>query len=188
MKVIVGLGNPGIKYRYNRHNVGFMVLDALSKKTSAIFYRKLRLPAQVAKVTIEDKAIILVKPLTFMNSSGLCVKKVLDAYKAARQDLLVVYDDADLDLGVLRLKKSGSSAGQQGMAAIIDALETDNFARLRIGISKPQGLDKNLADYVLCDFPKNEMPVIEDTIGKAVYASIDWVIFGSEYVMKNYNV
>jgi len=185
MKVIVGLGNPGIKYKNNRHNVGFMVVDEIAKKQSAVFKKGLLANGYTAKIKTEKESAILLKPVTFMNNSGVCVKKVILKHALKPCDLLVVYDDADLSLGAIRLKKSGSSGGHQGMVSIIDKLSTSDFARLRIGIDKPERQD--LADYVLSDFSSHEKEEIHQAIQTAVSACLDWLDLGTDYVMTNYN-
>ena len=150
MKVIVGLGNPGIKYKNNRHNVGFMVLDEIARHQDAIFKKSFLWNCYLAKITAGKEAVLLVKPLTYMNNSGRCVKKIVARYALEAKDLLVVYDDADLPLGALRLKMRGSSGGHQGLTSIIAQLNSQEIPRLKLGIDKDAGRD--LADYVLSDF------------------------------------
>jgi len=185
VKVIVGLGNPGIKYKNNRHNVGFMVLDEIARHQDAIFKKSFLWNCYLAKITAGKEAVLLVKPLTYMNNSGRCVKKIVARYALEAKDLLVVYDDADLPLGALRLKMRGSSGGHQGLTSIIAQLNSQEIPRLKLGIDKDAGRD--LADYVLSDFSAQEKEMISESIAKAASACIDWVKRGSEYVMQNYN-
>jgi PTH1 family peptidyl-tRNA hydrolase len=185
MKVIVGLGNPGVKYRNNRHNVGFMVVDEIAKKQNSVFKKGFLANGYTAKIAIGKKNVILLKPATFMNNSGLCVRKIAAKYGVAPSDLLIIYDDADLPLGAIRIKKSGSSGGHQGMASIIDNLGTSEIARVRIGIDKSARQD--LADYVLSDFSSEEKEEINQAILTATSACIDWVNSEIEPVMANYN-
>jgi len=185
MKIIVGLGNPGIKYKSNRHNVGFMVVDEIAKRQSVVFKKGFLANGYTAKIKAEKESAILLKPATFMNNSGTCVKKIVSKHAIELSDLLVIYDDADLPLGKLKLKKSGSSGGHQGMVSIIDRLGTCDFARLRIGIDKPKRQD--LADYVLSDFSNHEKEEIEQAIETAASACMDWINSGTDYVMTNYN-
>ena len=122
MKAIFGLGNPGSRYKNNRHNVGYMIVEELSRHIGTNFRRSIRLKAYLAKLKINNRDVILVKPSTFMNNSGICVKKICSSYHLAGDDCLVIYDDVDLPLGSIRLKKKGSSAGHRGMESIIDNL------------------------------------------------------------------
>jgi len=185
MKIIVGLGNPGIKYKNNRHNVGFMVVDEIAKRQNAVFKKGFLANGYTTRIKTGKENVILLKPSTFMNNSGSCVKKIISKHAIAPCDLLVVYDDADLLVGKLKLKKSGSSGGHQGMASIIDKLGTLDIARLRIGIGKSEKQD--LADYVLSDFYNHEKEEIEQVIQTAASACIDWIDSGTDYVMTNYN-
>jgi PTH1 family peptidyl-tRNA hydrolase len=173
LKIIVGLGNPGQKYRNNRHNIGFKIIDELSRQGNALFKRSFILKSLIAKAKIKENEIVLIKPVTFMNNSGLCVKKALAHYKAHKDNLLIVYDDADLPFGVLRLRKGGSSAGHNGMASIIDNLGSEEINRLRVGIGKPE--NKDLIGYVLSDFSQDESKELPQVLGAAVSACMDWV-------------
>lgn len=185
MKVIVGLGNPGIKYKNNRHNVGFMVVDEIAKRQNSAFKRGFLVNGYLAKTKTEKENVILLKPSTFMNNSGLCVKKIVLKYGLRPSDLLVVYDDADLSLGTVRIRKTGSSGGHQGMASILDRLGTADIARLKIGIGKSEKQD--LADYVLSDFSAEEKEEVHQAIEKAALLCLDWLNSGIDYVMTNYN-
>lgn len=185
MKIVVGLGNPGLKYKNNRHNAGFMVLDEIAKRQGVIFKKSFIYDCYLVKVNIEGGALLLVKPLTYMNNSGRVARKIVARYKPAIEDLLVVYDDADLEPGMLRYRKSGSSAGHQGLASIIAELHVDTIPRLKIGIGKNSSVD--LVDYVLSDFSSQEKEIISEIIYKAASACIDWAARGSEYVIKNYS-
>lgn len=185
MKIVVGLGNPGLKYKNNRHNAGFMVVDELAKRQGIVFKKSFLYDCYLAKANIEGDALLLVKPLTYMNNSGRVVRKIVARYRLAIENLLVVYDDADLEPGILRYRKSGSSGGHQGLASIITELHVDTIARLKIGIGKNTSVD--LADYVLSDFSSQEKEIISEIIDKAASACIDWATRGSEYVIKNYS-
>ncbi len=186
MKVILGLGNPGKKYQSNRHNIGFMVIDKLAEEFSVEFRRSLRVRASLVKKRVAGEDVVLVKPLAFMNNSGVVVKRVADIYKVATSDMLVIYDDVDLDLGELRARKSGSAGGHRGMISVIECLRTDEVNRLRIGIARPSS--EEVADYVLSDFSLEEETIVAETIEESAKASIDWVSRGIEAVMAAYNV
>jgi PTH1 family peptidyl-tRNA hydrolase len=186
MKLIVGLGNPGDKYRNNRHNIGFMVLDRLSEKLGVKFNKEGKFNGEVAQVRTPQGKGILLKPLTYMNLSGNSVKGVVDYYKISLDQIIIVYDDLDLEAGKFRIRLKGSSGGQKGMASIIEKLGTQEIPRLRIGISKPEF--QNIPDYVLSDFPKEELPLVKETIDKAAEA-LELFIDGSklENIMNKYN-
>lgn len=185
LKIIVGLGNPGIKYKNNRHNVGFMVVEELGKRFRALFKRNFLLSAFLTKIKLDGTGVILIKPRTFMNNSGLCVKRALSRYKVSKADLLVVYDDVDLPQGALRFRKKGSSGGHKGMESIAKALDSQEVNRLRIGIGRIGTND--LTDYVLSDFSLNEQAALEGMFDLAACACMDWVKHGSDYVMARYN-
>lgn len=185
MKVIFGLGNPGSKYRNNRHNAGYMAADELIKSKAASFKISLKFNASLGRVKIGEENVLLVKPRTFMNNSGVCVKKVMSNYKIIVNNVLVVYDDVDLPLGAVRFKEKGSSAGHRGLSSIIEVLGEDKINRLRIGIGRKENMD--LRDYVLSDFSCEEKTVLNEAVSKAALACLDWVNSGNEYVMRNYN-
>lgn len=181
MKIIVGLGNPGEKYKNTRHNVGFLGLDRIMNQESRImniqylqsFKLEKKLDAEIAKLKLGNTDIILVKPQTFMNLSGKAVKKILDFYKIkAEKDLIVIHDDIDLEFGKVKIKNSGSSAGHNGVQSIIDELGTENFIRVRIGIGRPINEKIAVEDWVLMGLSVDELKeldrVFEDLIGKAI--------------------
>ena len=185
VKIIFGLGNPGQQYRNNRHNVGYKVLESLASNQSLEFKRSFRTSSYIAKKKDPRGWVFLVKPRTFMNNSGLCVKKVLNKYKVNLSDILVIYDDTDLPLGRIRFRAGGSCAGHRGMTSIVSALESEEINRLRVGIGSSQG--QELSDYVLSDFSKTEREVLDSTISEAVSASWDWVNEGIDCSMQKNN-
>lgn len=185
VKIIVGLGNPGPKYKNNRHNVGFMIIDGLGEQHNALLKRSFMLKGFTAKIKIKGRDTILIKPSTFMNNSGLCVKRALAHYRVCKENLLVVHDDADLPSGALRFRKSGSSGGHNGMSSIIDNLGIKEINRLRVGIGKAE--DKDLVEYVLSNFSSQEQVTVQTILEKAASACIDWASYGSDYVMSKYN-
>jgi PTH1 family peptidyl-tRNA hydrolase len=167
MKLIVGLGNPGKKYENTRHNMGFMALDLLSD-ISKIDIDKEVFNGLLGRGKIFDQDVLLFKPTTFMNLSGTAVQQVAHFFKIPSEDIIVVFDDLALPVGAIRLRESGSSGGQKGMQNIIDNLKTDKIKRIRIGIGKSTYADT--ADYVLGKPLKEEMPLIEEAINRAVEA------------------
>lgn len=167
VKLIVGLGNPGMRYEHTKHNVGFRVIDALyeehCRSTSHISICK----SIVTEATWHDIPIILAKPMTYMNNSGAAVAALIRRFEIPLSELCVVYDDVHLDIGVLRMRQKGSDGGQKGMKSIIHHLGTTAFPRLRIGIGEPIG---DLTDYVLTEFSEDEEIDIAHTIDRAVDA------------------
>ena len=168
VKLIVGLGNPGIRYENTKHNVGFRVIDTLQTQLSAgKLPRNLICKSLVMQATWHDLSIILAKPMTYMNNSGIAVAALIRQFEIPLSELCIIYDDIHLDLGVLRMRQKGSDGGQKGMKSIIHHLGTTAFPRLRIGIGEPIG---NLTDYVLTDFTEDEEIEIAHTIDRAVGA------------------
>lgn len=186
MKLIVGLGNPGKEYIDSRHNIGFRVVDALSKSYDFKLKSESGLYSMIAKARLGGEEAVLAKPLTFMNLSGVAVKVLLKRYKSDLTDLLVVCDDMDLELGRLKLKASGSSAGQKGLASIIEYLGSNSFSRLRIGIGRP-GNNVDPSRFVLSPFNKKEKELILDSIERACDCAESWISEGIEKTMNIYN-
>lgn len=158
MKLIVGLGNPGKQYEKTRHNVGFEVLDLLAKSQQVTFKLDKQFKGEVTSFQLDNEKVVLLKPATYMNLSGESLIQVKQFYKVELEDLLVIYDDIALDLGRLRLRMDGSSGGHNGVKDIIKHLGSQNFKRIRIGIS---GTDKSLCTHVLGKFSKPEIPVMQ---------------------------
>ena len=168
VKLIVGLGNPGIRYEQTKHNVGFRVIETLQTRLSAgKLQRTLICKSLVMQATWHDLRIILAKPMTYMNNSGIAVAALIRQFEIPLSELCIIYDDIHLDLGVLRMRQKGSDGGQKGMKSIIQHLGTTGFPRLRIGIGEPIG---DLTDYVLTDFTEDEEIEIAHTIDRAVGA------------------
>jgi len=168
MWLVVGLGNPGMVYENTRHNIGFMVVDSLADKFSISFREKAK-NFTFGRGFIEEKEVMLIKPLTFMNKSGIAVKDALEKIKKV-ENILVIQDDIDLDKGVIRIKKNGSSGGHRGVESIITTLGTRDFLRLKIGIGRSKRVSPE--NYVLSPFPKKERLIVKKTIEKAVNAVV----------------
>jgi PTH1 family peptidyl-tRNA hydrolase len=184
MKLVVGLGNPGEKYKNTRHNIGFEVLDELSKRTAGSKMAKFE--GQLMQTTLGSEAALLLWPLTMMNLSGRAVGAVSKFYKIEPSDILVVCDDLALPLGKLRFRGKGSAGGQKGLADILRILGSEELARLRIGIdATPEGWDT--ADYVLSRFKKDEALIVDSAVKRAADGVIDWATSGVEYCMNRYN-
>ncbi len=173
MKLIVGLGNPGRKYEKTRHNVGFMILDELHKKLEQEGISKWEMNkkfnAEICGVTMHGKKIILVKPQTFMNESGVSVSQIGHFYKIPPSDLIVVNDDKDLKLGDVRVQTDRSHAGHNGVRSIIEHLGTQNFLRVRVGVASDNAKKmEDTASFVLGKFGLLERGKVKDVIQKSV--------------------
>jgi PTH1 family peptidyl-tRNA hydrolase len=183
-KLIVGLGNPGRKYARHRHNVGFQCLDRLAKAHNLSFSRR-RANASLTLGEIADVRVVLARPLTYMNLSGQAVRPLVSFYKLSLEDILVIYDDLDLPLGTIRLRPEGGSGGHKGMRSIIEALGSQAFPRLRVGIGRPPGNDA--ISYVLSDFTADEQITLESIYEKVVAAVELFLREGTEAAMNVYN-
>lgn len=182
--LIVGLGNPGLKYKKTRHNVGFMFLDEVAKANQVTFSINKNLQCEIAEVFINKEKHFLVKPITYMNLSGDSVYKVMNYYNIDINNLIVIYDDMDLDVGQIRIRKNGSAGGHNGMKSIINNLNSQEYKRIRIGIGKPS---HSSIDFVLGQFSKNEEVVIRGAIEKAPNIIDDFICHGIDYIMNHYN-
>ena len=183
--LIVGLGNPGLAYRHNRHNIGFMVADVLAQKLE-IPLKRVKFKAQIGNGKVEGIPVIIAKPLTYMNNSGEAVAPLVHYFKVPLERLLVIHDDMDLPLGTLRMRPSGGSAGHNGMLSIFDKLGTNAIPRLRVGIGRPPGR-MDPADYVLQDFPKSDEELLKMVIAQACEAALAFITNGLEKAMNTYN-
>jgi PTH1 family peptidyl-tRNA hydrolase len=183
--LIVGLGNPGRDYRRHRHNVGFMLADRLATDLGVRFTRR-RARALVADTRIEAAKVILAKPQTFMNLAGESVSSLVRFYRPPLDHLLVVCDDLDLPRGILRLRPGGGSAGHKGLQSIFEALESQDFPRLRIGIGRPPGAMEP-ADYVLQPFAPEEHALMEAALDRAAQSARQFVTEGIQPAMNRFN-
>ncbi|KGR88110.1 peptidyl-tRNA hydrolase [Ureibacillus massiliensis 4400831 = CIP 108448 = CCUG 49529] len=168
MKLIVGLGNPGKQYEHTRHNIGFECIDALAEKWNAPLNQS-KFNGLYATIHRHEGKVMLLKPLTYMNLSGECVRPIMDYFDIEIEDMIVIYDDLDLDVGKLRLRQKGSAGGHNGIKSLIHHLGTQEFNRIRVGISRPPAGMK-VPDYVLSKFTKEEDPIIEEAVEKTVKA------------------
>jgi peptidyl-tRNA hydrolase, PTH1 family len=193
LKLIVGLGNPGRRYFYTRHNAGFMVIDKLAEFFKIKSF-KTDTNYQAASAKHKEYHIVLMKPLTYMNLSGLALKEFTDRYSIPFGDILVVYDDVNLDFGTLRVRPLGSDGGQKGMHSIIYELQDENIPRLRIGIRNPAELEKfssgekhNLTDYVLSEFTPAEMKELGRIIDTARDSVLSFIEDDIKETMNRFN-
>jgi PTH1 family peptidyl-tRNA hydrolase len=185
MKIIVGLGNPGAEYEKTRHNLGYMAIDKLASELGVNIDKK-RLLGLTATCKIGREKAILVKPLTYMNLSGDCVAKIMNYYKETPENVIVIYDDIDIDVGKIRVKPSGSPGTHNGMKDITAKIGSQTFPRVRIGSGKPiKGQD--LADFVLSKVKKEEKELIDKATDMAKDAVLDIVQEGISTAMNKYN-
>lgn len=184
MKLIVGLGNPGKEYQKTRHNVGFMVVDALAKKLN-IELDKSKCKSVYGIYKYNGEKVIIAQPQTFMNLSGEAVISLMKFYDIDIKDVIIVHDDLDLPVGKLRIRYQGSCGGQNGMRNIISLTGTSEINRIRIGISNDKQIPT--ADYVLGKFKKDDLPILKEAIDKAVDALIYSLDHKFEEVMSKYN-
>ena len=183
MKLIVGLGNPGRKYEHTRHNMGFDVIDLFSE-LAKIDIDKEAFKGLVGRGKVFEEDIYLLKPQTYMNLSGESVRELVSYFKIPTEDIIVIYDDLDLEPGKIRLRLSGSSGGHKGIQNIIENLGTEEIKRIRIGIGKPTF---DTIDYVLGKPLKEEKPLIDEAINKAVEALKEILKNNFDSAMNKYN-
>lgn len=185
MKIIIGLGNPEKEYKNTRHNVGFEVINKISNDYN-IDINKLKFKAHIGEGFISSQKVMLVKPQTYMNLSGISVRDILSFYKLINDDIIIIYDDVSLPFGDIRIREKGSAGGHNGIKSIIQYLDTDAFLRIKVGIDeKPKNYD--LADYVLSRLTKQEQEKLDIGIDKAALAVLDILNNGTKHAMNNYN-
>lgn len=167
-RLVVGLGNPGKEYQRTPHNLGFRVVDRLAESVGARLERP-EARSLTAHTEIEGQPVVLAKPLTYMNLSGLAVRELLRKFEAGPESLLVVYDEVDLPAGSVRIRERGGAAGHHGLESILSAIGTDEFLRVRLGIAPDHPVEDGAA-YVLRQFSRSEMPQVEELVERAAQA------------------
>jgi PTH1 family peptidyl-tRNA hydrolase len=183
--LFIGLGNPGREYKFTRHSIGFMIIDALSNQLT-IKITKVKSKALIGTGSYLENKIILAKPQTFMNLSGQSVASLVKFYKFPLEHTLIIHDDLDLPFGTLRLRPSGSSGGQKGIGSVIQTLGTDQIPRLRVGIGRPPGR-MDPVNYVLQRFSSQEEDLLEDVIDRACKACLSTIDIGIDQTMTRFN-
>ncbi|MBE6576559.1 MAG: aminoacyl-tRNA hydrolase [Ruminococcaceae bacterium] len=174
--IVVGLGNPGRDYENTRHNAGFLTIDHIAEKCGVKIDRA-RFKALTASASIGGKGVLLMKPQTFMNLSGDAVGEAARFYKVQPENIIVISDDLNLDVGRLRIRKSGSAGGQKGLNDIIEKLGTENIPRVRVGVGKKPHPDFDIKDWVLSNFTKEENAVLKALYDKA-YLGVEKIVAG----------
>ncbi len=189
MKIIVGLGNPGARYEFTRHNIGFLAVDCIADKFDISLNKKSH------NAVWGKNDIIIAKPQTFMNLSGEAVKSLADYFHIETKDIIVICDDIDLDFGTVRIRKKGGSGGHKGMESIIEQLGTNDFTRIRLGIGRPEkqgqgsGVkwQEDIADYVLSQFSKEEKATLNQMLDITKEAAGVILQHGIEKAMSEFN-
>ena len=185
MYLIIGLGNPEVEYSKTRHNIGFNTINKIAQQYN-IEINKNKFQGLYESAVIEGKKVILVKPQTYMNLSGNCVKEIADFYKVQKEEILIIYDDMDIEPGKIKIRKKGSSGGHNGMKSIIKMLGTEEFPRIRIGIGRPEHNGDEI-NYVIGAIPEEEIPKLEEGVEKAKEAVIEILKNGIDSAMNKLN-
>jgi PTH1 family peptidyl-tRNA hydrolase len=185
LKLIVGLGNPGFKYKPTRHNLGFMVVDGLSQELGIDLYQ-LKHESLIGRGEWADESLTLAKPMTYMNLSGQAVRALVRGLGLSLTDIIIICDDLNLPLGTLRIRGKGGAGGHKGLGSIINALESEQFTRLRLGIDRPPP-NMDAADYVLQPFARHEWPTVQQMVSRAKDALCTLIRQGLEPAMNRFN-
>jgi peptidyl-tRNA hydrolase, PTH1 family len=186
--LVVGLGNPGIEYQWTPHNAGFLAIDRLAQRSGAVVSNR-RCRALTATVRIANREVVLAKPETFMNLSGMSVRALVEEFGAKRDDLLVLYDELALPLGTMRIRPGGSSGGHNGAKSINGALGTEEWARIRIGVG-PDGVEaaaRRGKDYLLTPMRKKDLAVLDEVLDRVAEAVETVIASGVNAAMNRWN-
>lgn len=186
MKLVIGLGNPGKEYERSRHNIGFMVVEELARRSGVKFRKRFWFPARQASCRIGESEICLIKPTTFMNRSGQAVWQSMKKWRVEPADTVVVYDDVDLEFGGIRVRAKGSGGSHNGMKSVLEWLQTKAFPRVRVGIG-PKPPEMDMIEFVLGDFPAEESLKLEKVVERAADAVESIFSIGTERTMNTFN-
>lgn len=184
--LIVGLGNPEKIYERNRHNIGFRVMDHLAQSLGVKIDRA-KYRGMFTQVTWKGKKLVLLKPMTFMNNSGLSVMDVVNYFKLPPERVIVIFDDISLDVGRLRVRSDGSAGGHNGIKSIIGAINSQNFPRVKVGVGAKPHPDYDLADWVLSNFTKDEEALLKSAIERSAEAALEIVENGAYSAANRFN-
>lgn len=185
MYLIVGLGNPEEEYARTRHNIGFDTINKISDKYN-IKVNKTKFNSLYGTGTIEDEKVILVKPQTYMNLSGNAVRDFINFYKISPQNVIVIYDDLDIEPGIIKIRKKGGPGTHNGMKSVVHEIQTEDFPRIRIGIGKPE-YKNDLLNYILTRIPDQEYEVLQKAQEKAAIAVSEIIKSSIDCAMNKYN-
>lgn len=186
MKLVVGLGNPGKKYERTRHNVGFLVIEALARRQGVELKKMFWFPARQAKCQIGESTVRLFEPLSFMNKSGQPVWGAMKRWRIKASEVVVIYDDVDLELGTIRVRAKGSAGSHNGMKSMLEWMQTKAFSRVRVGIG-PKPSDVDMIEFVLGNFPDQENLQLEKVVEQAADAVESIFSVGTERTMNLFN-
>lgn len=186
MKLVVGLGNPGKEYERTRHNIGFLVVEELAKRQGAVFKKMFWFPAKQAKVKVGEHEVRLLQPTTYMNRSGKAVWGAMRKWRVPPEDVAVVFDDVDVEFGVVRVRAKGSGGSHNGMKSVLEWLQTKGFPRVRVGIG-PKPADADMIEFVLGEFAENERFMLEKVVERAADAVESIFSVGTERTMNEFN-
>ena len=185
MYLIVGLGNPEEDYSKTRHNMGFNAINKIAQEYK-IEINKKKFEGLVGEGFIETEKVLLLKPQTFMNLSGKSIIQAINFYKIPMENICIIYDDIDTDIGKIRIRKKGSAGSHNGMKSVIQELQTEEFARIRVGIGKPE-FKSDMINYVIGPIPENEVKILDEGTEKAKEAAIEIIKNGIDCAMNKYN-
>ena len=186
--LIVGLGNPGKEYSLTHHNIGFILIDKIAESFHAEFHLEKKFQGEVAVFTYNNEKVYLLKPMTYMNNSGIAVKKLIDYYKISIEDTLVIHDDMDMVFGKIRIRNNGSSGGHNGIKSIIKETSSEEFKRFKVGIGHGNNhSEEGIIDFVLSNFTKEEKEIVESIKKQAPEIIKDLLDNNIEFVMNKYN-
>lgn len=184
MKIIVGLGNPGVRYENTRHNAGFMVLDRIADILH-VSIDKEKFEGKYVKTKVDGEDVILLKPETFMNNSGFSLRACMDFFKVPASDILVIYDDMDIPVGSIRLRQKGSAGGHNGVKSVITCALTNEFDRIRVGIGRDPQIP--IVNYVLSKFRAEEQDLLREAVDEAARAAIYSITHSFSDTMNRFN-
>lgn len=184
--MIAGLGNPGLKYRNTRHNVGFKVIN-LWAKSLGIRLSGRRFGSRNTRTTFQDKSVILLCPLTYMNQSGKSIRACVDYFDLRAEEILVIHDDIDLALGKIRVVRNGGAGGHKGILSVVHHLGTREFPRLKIGVGRPRYDGESIEDYVLSPFYRDEKEIVQEVLQLAIRACELFIAHGVDSAMNEIN-
>lgn len=184
--LVVGLGNPDDKYKNTRHNIGFMAADLFMNKNGGKF-NKNKMQGIFGECKIAENRILVLKPQTYMNNSGICVLQIAKFYKIPIDRIIIVFDDISLDVGKIRIRRKGSHGGHNGMKSIVEHLGNDNITRIKMGVGAKPHPDYDLADWVLSDFPKEKTEDLQKALETTAQALKEIIIKGIDSAMNKYN-
>lgn len=185
MKLIVGLGNPGREYEKTRHNTGFMALDLVARELN-ISVTSEKFKGLYGKGNIKGESVILLKPQTFMNLSGESIREAIDFYKIDKEQLIIIYDDIDIEPGIIKIRKTGGPGTHNGMKSVLQNISTKDFTRIRVGIGKPKHKN-DLINYVIGNIPEEEKEILDEATTLAKDAIIEIIKNGVDNAMNKYN-